>query len=166
MGTTTIQRQLSLPGESAMWSYLVFSETYTEIISVKYFKSCSILFSPDTLKRYAEDLGCLPAVPWPTFMDGVQANAFISKATEISRKQDSSLSWLHIEPPRLEEDQNPQYGFELIVHFPTVFFGIWKLPTTCDQGFSCVIHSGCLGGGELVACAAKYGHDYPFGPDR
>ena len=43
-------------------------------------------------KRYAEDLGCLPAVPWPTFMDGVQANAAISKATQISRKQDSSLS--------------------------------------------------------------------------
>ena len=78
MGTTTIQRQLSLPGESTLWSYLVFSEMYTEIISVKCFKSCSILFSPDTLKRYAEDLGCLPAVPWPTFMDGVQANAAIS----------------------------------------------------------------------------------------
>ena len=35
-----------------------------------------------------------------------------------------------------------------------------------DQGFSCNIHTGCLGGGEVVACAAKYAHDYPFGPDR
>jgi len=57
------------------------------------------------IARYAEELGCLPAVPWPTFMDGV-------------------------------------------------------------QGFSCIIHAGCLGGGEVVACNAKYGHDYPFAPDR
>ena len=35
-----------------------------------------------------------------------------------------------------------------------------------DQWFSCNIHTGCLGGGEVVACAAKYAHDYPFGPDR
>ena len=35
-----------------------------------------------------------------------------------------------------------------------------------DQGFSCNIHTGCLGGGEVVTCAAKYAHDYPFGPDR
>ena len=35
-----------------------------------------------------------------------------------------------------------------------------------DQGFSCMIHTGCLGGGEVVACVAKYAHDYPFGPDR
>ena len=35
-----------------------------------------------------------------------------------------------------------------------------------EQGFSCIIHTGCLGGGEVVACSAKYAHDYPFGPDR
>ena len=37
----------------------------------------------------------------------------------------------------------------------------------CDvQGFTCFSHSECRGGGEVVHCNAKYGHDYPFGPDR
>jgi len=38
-------------------------------------------------------------------------------------------------------------------------------PTGMDgvQDFDCIIHSGCTGGAEVVACTAKYGHDYPFG---
>lgn len=41
-------------------------------------------------------------------------------------------------------------------------------PTSMDgvQGFTCLIHSECRGGGEVVHCNANYGHDYPFGPDR
>ena len=83
-------------------------------------------------QRYAEELGCLPAVPWPTFMDGVQANTyFISHC---------SLCIIHTgEDSNVDDD---------------------------EQGFSCIIHTGCFGGGEVVACAAKYAHDYPFGPDR
>lgn len=41
-------------------------------------------------------------------------------------------------------------------------------PTDMDgtNGWACIIHSGCKGGGEIVACTANYGHDYPFGPNR
>ena len=95
MGTTTIQRELSLPGESTL---VLFGFQWNVCWNV----SNLVLFGFHLIswKRYAEELGCLPAVPWPTFMDGVQANV-LYWATKISRKQDSSLSWLHIEPGRL-----------------------------------------------------------------
>ena len=42
----------------------------------------------------------------------------------------------------------------------------WPTAMDGEQGFQCVVHSSCRGGGEVVACTASYGHDYPFGPDR
>ena len=43
------------------------------------FCNCNVL----SWQRYAEELGCLPAVPWPTFMDGVQASTFNSYASSL-----------------------------------------------------------------------------------
>ena len=34
------------------------------------------------------------------------------------------------------------------------------------RNFTCIIHTGCMDGGEIVHCNAHYGHDYPFGPNR
>ena len=62
MGFTTTQRQPSLPGE-------IFMITKENLKRKQWAKKGSVIRAT---QRYAEELGCLPAVPWPTFMDGVQ----------------------------------------------------------------------------------------------
>merc|ERR1712037_92453 len=81
--------------------------------------------------------------------------------SEGSGPDDTIISfdgYFYYDKPRVISSWAEAFDCDPAQEWPTYMDGV--------KNFTCVIHTGCMDGGEIVHCHARYGHDYPFGPDR
>jgi len=81
--------------------------------------------------------------------------------SEGSGPDDTIISfdgYFYYDKPRVISSWAEAFDCEPAQQWPTYMDGV--------KNFTCIIHTGCTDGGEIVHCHARYGHDYPFGPDR